>query len=165
VDLFVVSLELLLEQAFELVRVEAAAHHEPQTIADEIHQVMVSHELGIALEHGAAIGRFEVGLDGHQAFLADLDEDLVQTLEQRNIVVAPVSRSLHEPDGAGEGGFGNLGGIARQKRAERGADNDEDFCGVPQSEHLAAFEHEAADHLPSNASKRNRTRPTRYLSR
>jgi hypothetical protein len=30
---------------------------------------------------------------------------------------------------------------------------------------LNIFAHEAADHLPSNASKRNRTQPTRYLSR
>jgi hypothetical protein len=80
-------------------------------------QVMIGHDPGIVLEQHPAVGRFQVALDGHEAFLADFHEDFIQELEQCNIVVAFVPRALHEADRAGKGGFADLGGIARHERA------------------------------------------------
>ena len=73
-----VGLQLLLEQALELVRIEVAADHQAQAVGDEFDQVMIGQDVRIVLEQGAAVGRLEVALDGHQAVLADLHQDVVQ---------------------------------------------------------------------------------------
>ena len=79
VGFLVMVLQLLLEQALELVRVEVAADHQAQAVGDEFMQVMVVAHLRIVLEERAAVRGVEIGLDRHQAFLADLHERRTET--------------------------------------------------------------------------------------
>src|SRR5882757_1258169 len=68
----VMSLELHLQKALELVRIEAAADHQPQAVRDELHEMLIGRDLGVVLEQGAAVFGFEVGLDRHESVLPDL---------------------------------------------------------------------------------------------
>ncbi len=139
------GLELLFEKTLELVWIEVASHHEPQAIGDEFPQVMVVPQLGIVLEQRTAILRVEVRLDRHQAFLADLPEHAVHELQQGDVVLTPVARTLDDGNGLREGGLDDLHGIAGEERSQRGAHDDEHFGRVPEREQLPALEHEATD--------------------
>ena len=68
----VMRLQLHLEQALQLVRIEAAADHQAQAVRDELHQVVIGLDLRIVLEERAAVFGVEAGLDGHESVLTDL---------------------------------------------------------------------------------------------
>ena len=94
VRFLVVRLELVFEQALELVRIEVAADDEPQAVRDELDHVMVVEDLRIFLEEGALVGRLEIVLDRHHALFADLHQDVVQQLEECDVVLALDSARL-----------------------------------------------------------------------
>ena len=136
VRFLVVRLELVLEQALELVRIEVAADDEPQAVRDELHHVMVGEDLRIFLEEGALVGRLEIVLDRHHAFLADLHQDVVEQLEECDVVLALVARALGQGERALERGLHDLGRIAGEERAERRAHDDDDLARMPQGEQM-----------------------------
>src|SRR5579871_1297485 len=106
---------------------------------------MIRDELRVITKQRATVLRLEIALDGHQAFLADLHQHVVQALEQLDIIVALVARSLDEAECVDERSFGDLGRIARQKGAECSPDDDQHFRGMPQRKDLAALECESGD--------------------
>ena len=138
-------LELVFEQALELVRIQVAAHHEAQAVGDEHHHVVIVEHHRILLEEFAVLGLLEIRLDGQQAFLAHLHEDVVDQLEQRDVLLAFVTRTLVDGERLLESQLGNLRRIAGHEGAESRAHDDEDLCGMPQRKQVPAFEHEAAD--------------------
>src|SRR5581483_680450 len=95
-------LELQLQEALELVRVEVAADHQAQTVRNEVGQVVIGHDLGILLEESAVFG-IQGGLDGHQSVLTDLDQDVIHALEKLYAVVAVVAWTFDNGQGAREG--------------------------------------------------------------
>ena len=138
-------LQLHLEQALELVRIEAAADHQSQAVPDELHQMVIGLDLGIVLEQRAAVFGVEAGLDRHESVLADFHQHVVQQLQQLDVVLALVARTLDDGERSGERGFDDLGGIGGEKGSQRRADDDEDFGGMPEREDVAALEDEAPD--------------------
>ncbi len=132
------------------MRIQVAADHEAQAVGDEFPQVVVVAQLRIVLEERAPVGRVQVGLDGHEPFLADLHEHLVQKLQQCDVIVTAVFGTLHQGERLREGGLDDLQGIAGEERAQRGPHDDQDLGRVPQGQQLPALEHEAADHAEDN---------------
>jgi hypothetical protein len=118
-----------LEQALELVRIEIAADDEAQAVGDERRHVMIREHHGIFLEDRAGLGLFEIRLDRHHAFFADLHEDVVDELQQRHIFLALVARPFRQVERALKRSLGHLRRIAGDERAERRADDDHDLGG------------------------------------
>ena len=144
--LVVVGLQLVLQQAFQLVRVEVAAGNQAQAVGDELHHVVVGHHDGVFLEN-VALGRvFDVPFDGQDAVFAGHDENVVNELEQLDVFLAPVTRALDQAQRTRKGVFHDFQGVADEEGAERRATDDHHFKRVPEQQHVAATHHEAAQH-------------------
>jgi hypothetical protein len=151
--LLVMSLQLVLEQAFELMRIEVAAHDQPQAVGNELDHVMIRENARIVGEHLAVSRVLDVRLDGEHAGLADLHQDVVEQLEQIDVVLALVARALDQPHGGRERPLDHLDRIAGDKGSERGADNDDEFARVPQQQQAATFHHKAAANAQQNVDR------------
>ena len=140
-----VRLELVLEQALELVRIEVAADDQAQAVGDELDHVVIGEDARIFVEQLALLGRFDIRLDGEHAGLADLHQDVVEQLQQIQVILALVARALEQPEGGGEGALHHLDRIAGNEGAECGAEDDDEFARMPQQQQVAALHEEAAE--------------------
>src|SRR5690606_3536145 len=142
----VVGLQLVFEQALQLMRIEVAAGDQPQAVNDELHHVMVGHHTRVLLEDVALLRVLDVPLDGEHAVATRHHQDLVHQLEQLDVLGLAIADALEQTQRATEGGLDHLQRIADQERAQRAADDDHHFEGMPEEQQAAAAGHEAAEH-------------------
>ena len=129
--LMVVGLQLVLEQAFKLVRIEVPAGDQPKAIGDELHHVMVRRHDRVFLENGALGWQLDVPFDAQQSFLSGKHQDVVKELEQLHIFLASVAAPLHQAQGPFEGILHHFERIADEEGPECGAADDHDLERVP----------------------------------
>ena len=140
-----VGLDLVVHQVFDLERVQVAAHHEPQVVGDELDHVMVGEDPGIFGEERAFLGLLDVALDRHQAFLADLREDVVEERHQLHVHVFRVDRAFEHRRQRLEGRLDRLGAVADEESAGRGAADHQQLDRLEQRAQMAAGQGEAAE--------------------
>lgn len=121
VGFLVVGFDFVLHQRLNFVRIEIAGDHHPQVVGDEFHQMVVGQDVRVLLEQRRFVGLFHVRLDGHQAFLAGLLQQVVQQGQQ-----------AHEP------GFGVLGAFDGQRNGS--------CCGL---QHLGLIAHDEGAKRPA----------------
>ena len=122
----VVRLDLGVHQRLDLVRVEVARDHHAQVVGDELDDVVVVADDGVLLEQRGAVRILDVLLDGHQAFLARLLQDVVQQRQQFHVARLAELAALEAGAQALHRALDHLHLVVGQERsARRAEDRDE----------------------------------------
>ena len=143
--IFMVRLDLVIHQVFDLVSVHIARHHQAQIIGDEFQDVLVTERVRVFDEDGTAVRVVDIVLDRHQAFLADLAEDFIHQPHQFHIARLRVLRAVEQGGQGGERGADGLGVIADKEGAQRGAADHQQFQRLEQGAQVTALHGEAAE--------------------
>ena len=142
----VVCFQFVFEQALEFMGIEVATRNQTQAVRDELHHVMVGQHERVFLEDVALVGVLDVLLDGQDTIFTGHHENVVNELEQLDVFLAPVARTLHESQGSGERALHDLDRVADEEGAKRRATDDHDFERVPEQQETAATGHEPTQH-------------------
>jgi hypothetical protein len=89
----VMHFHVQLHHLVHIERLHASRDRHPHRVADEIHRVMILHELGILRENRALVRPFNVRLDGHQAFFPRLGKQIEHHLQRFQIPLLGKGRS------------------------------------------------------------------------
>ena len=146
--LVVVGLDLVVHQAFDLVRVQVARDHHAQVVGDELRDMVVVAHHRVLLEQRRAVRLFHVLLDRHQAFLARLLQDVVHQRHQLHVARLGVLAALEALAQAARRGLQHLGLVVGDEGAERRAADGCHLEGQRMQHHgdVAAVRDEHAEH-------------------
>jgi hypothetical protein len=158
----VVRLQFVVEQAFQLVRIQIAADDQTQAIGDEFDHVVVGQDARIVGEELALLRMLHVCFNREHAGLADLDQNVVDQFQQVDIVLALVLGALDQPHGSAKGALDDLQRIADDERAQCGANDGDHFARMPQQQNAAAFHDERDHHAQQNDDRTNDREHERY---
>ena len=141
----VVGFHFVVHQVLDFQGIEVAGNHHPQIIGDELDEMVVGQQFGVTGEQRAALGLFDIVLDGHQALFPGLGEDVVEHGHDRQVALLGVFGAL---EGGGDGPHGSLqvlAGVGHDERAEGGATDHQQFQGLEQGADVSACHGVAAN--------------------
>ena len=146
----VVGVDFLIHQRFDLERIQVAAHHQAQVIADEIQRVVICLDSGVIGEQRAFVRGFDVGFDRHHPFAADLGQHHVQQRHHFHIEGLGVLRTLEQARQRFDGGVDGLLVVTDHEGANAGAEDDQQFGRLEQGPEVSSGQHVAAEHRREN---------------
>ena len=130
------GLDVFVDQRLELVGVLGPHRHEAEIIAEEVHRMVVGHELGVLGEDGALGGILDVRFERKHALGLGQPKDGVQKREKLDVGSLLVRRPFQHPSRTLEYAHDHGLGIGDQECAERGADDDEYLEGLHQDREI-----------------------------
>ena len=132
------------------VGVDALRQQALDVVADEKGELLVFGDGGVFVE-GGGLGRFgDVGLKGHNAVAAGDVDQFKQEREQIEIVAGRGFLAGKDVHDVFKGAQGNGLGRGDEKGAKGRSADDEQFDGLKQHAHMAAFQQEAAEDAAKN---------------
>jgi hypothetical protein len=78
----------------------------------------------------------DVRLHPQHALLAHHAEDVVQQGQQVDVILFAVGRPLHQAGRVAQRRLDDLAGVGREEGADRAAEDDQQFIGLPQRQQL-----------------------------
>ena len=136
--LVMVGLHFIVHEVLDLQRVEVAGDHHPQIVGDKLDQVMVGQQIRVAREQRAAFRLLHIVLDGHQAFLARLGQDVVEHGHHGQVALLGVLGSLEHRGKRRHAGLQVLAGVGHDEGAEGCATDHQQLQRLEQRTDVAA---------------------------